>query len=92
MPEPTIRRRVRAHGRVQGVFFRDSVRREAEARGVAGWASNEPDGTVEAVFEGAQADVDALVELSRGGPGHSEVERLDVQEEEPEGLDGFRVR
>jgi acylphosphatase len=87
-----IRRRVRAHGRVQGVFFRDSVRREAEARGVAGWASNEPDGTVEAVFEGPPADVDALVELARRGPGHAEVERLDVDEEEPEDLDGFAVR
>jgi acylphosphatase len=87
-----IRRRVRAHGRVQGVFFRDSVRREAEARGVAGWASNEPDGTVEAVFEGPPADVDALVELARRGPGHAKVERLDVDEEEPEDLDGFAVR
>jgi acylphosphatase len=87
-----IRRRVRAHGRVQGVFFRDSVRREADARGVAGWASNEPDGTVEAVFEGAPADVEALLELARRGPGHAEVERLDVDEEEPESLDGFEVR
>jgi acylphosphatase len=87
-----VRRRVRAHGRVQGVFFRETVRREADAHGVAGWASNEPDGTVEAVFEGAPADVDALVGLSRSGPGHAEVDRLDVVEEEPEGLDGFRVR
>jgi acylphosphatase len=87
-----IRRRVRAHGRVQGVFFRDSVRREAGARGVAGWASNEPDGTVEAVFEGAPADVEALVELARRGPGHAAVERLDVHDEEPEGLHGFEVR
>jgi len=77
---------------VQGVFFRDSVRREADARGVAGWASNEPDGTVAAVFEGAAGDVEALVELCRRGPGHSDVERLEVAEEEPEGLDGFRVR
>jgi acylphosphatase len=92
MADSTIRRRVRAHGRVQGVFFRDSVRREAEARGVAGWAANEPDGTVQAVFEGPPADVEALVELARRGPGHAEVERLDVDEEPPEGLDGFRVR
>ena len=92
MNHRAVRRRVRAHGRVQGVFFRDSVRREAQRRGVAGWASNEPDGSVEAVFEGAPGDVEALVELCRGGPGHSEVERLDVEEEEPEGLDGFRVR
>ena len=90
--EPTVRRRVRAHGRVQGVFFRDSVRREAERRGVAGWASNEPDGTVAAVFEGPPGDVDALVELCRSGPGHADVERLDVDDEEPEGLRGFSVR
>jgi acylphosphatase len=88
----TVRKRVRAHGRVQGVFFRDSVRRAAEAEGVAGWASNRPDGTVEAVFEGAEDAVDRLVALCRSGPGHAEVSRLDVEEEAPEGLDGFRVR
>jgi acylphosphatase len=88
----TVRRRVRAHGRVQGVFFRDTVRREAESRGVAGWATNRPDGTVEAAFEGDEADVEAMVDLVRAGPGHAEVERLDVAEEEPEGLRGFDVR
>jgi acylphosphatase len=77
---------------VQGVFFRDSVRREADSRGVAGFASNEPDGTVLAVFEGAVDAVDALVAFCRSGPGHAEVERLDVAEEEPEGLSGFSVR
>jgi acylphosphatase len=85
------RRHVHAHGRVQGVFFRDSVRREADRRGVAGWARNCADGTVEAVFEGPDDAVDALVELCRSGPGHAEVSRLDVEDEEPEGLNGFRV-
>jgi acylphosphatase len=88
----TVRRRVRAHGRVQGVFFRDSVRRAAEQARVAGWAENRPDGTVEAVFEGGQDAVDALVEACRAGPGHASVERLDVAEEPPEGLRGFEVR
>jgi acylphosphatase len=87
----TVRKRVRAHGRVQGVFFRDTVRRAAEAAGVAGWASNRPDGTVEAVFEGPEEAVDRLVALCRSGPGHAEVSRLDVDDEAPEGLDGFRV-
>ena len=87
----TVRKRVRAHGRVQGVFFRDSVRRAAEAEGVAGWASNRADGTVEAVFEGAKDAVDRLVALCRSGPGHAAVSRLDVEEEAPEDLDGFRV-
>jgi acylphosphatase len=92
MTEAIVRRRVRAHGRVQGVFFRDSVRREAERRDVSGWASNEADGSVEAVFEGEPGAVDALVDFCRRGPGHAEIERLDVADEEPEGLDGFRVR
>jgi acylphosphatase len=87
-----IRRRVRAHGRVQGVFFRDSVRREAARRGVAGWARNCSDGTVEAVFEGDPDAVDALVELCRSGPGHSSVERLDVEDEPVGGLTAFDVR
>jgi acylphosphatase len=87
-----IRRHVRAHGRVQGVFFRDSVRREAQRRGVAGWARNCADGSVEAVFEGAPDDVEALVEFCRRGPGHAEVSSLDVADESPEGLSGFEIR
>jgi len=90
--DPAVRRRVRAHGRVQGVFFRDSVRREAAARGVAGWVRNCADGTVEAVFEGSEAAVAAMVELCRASPGHSAVERIDAADEPPEGLSGFTVR
>jgi acylphosphatase len=87
-----VRRRIKAHGRVQGVFFRDATRREAQRRGVAGWVSNAHDGTVDAVFEGDPEAVDALVEHCRNGPGHSLVGRLEVAEEEPEGLSGFEVR
>jgi acylphosphatase len=90
--ESPVRRRVRASGRVQGVFFRDSVRSEATRRGVAGWARNRSDGTVEAVFEGPQDAVSALVDFCRAGPGHARVEQLDVEPEEPEGLSGFEVR
>jgi acylphosphatase len=85
------RRRLRAHGRVQGVFFRDSLRRAAAREGVAGWAVNRSDGTVEAVLEGPADAVERLVELCRRGPGHADVERLDVDIEEPEGLRGFDV-
>jgi len=87
----TVRKRVRAHGRVQGVFFRDALRRAADRAGVAGWAANRPDGTVEAVLEGEADAVDRLVELCRSGPGHAEVDRLDVTDEQPEGLDRFSV-
>ena len=87
-----VRRRVKAHGRVQGVFFRDSVRREAQRRGVAGWARNCSDGTVESVFEGDADAVEAMVAFVRGGPGHAEVSDVEVSTEEPEGLSDFGVR
>ena len=87
-----VRRRAVAHGRVQGVFFRDSTRREAERRGVAGSARNTLDGTVEVVLEGAPEAVEAMLEFLRAGPGHASVSRLDIAEEEPEGLSGFSVR
>ena len=87
-----VRRRVTARGRVQGVFFRDTVRREAERAGVAGWASNEPDGSVEVVLEGDQETVERLVALCRSGPGRAEVEEVSVREEEPEDLGDFEVR
>jgi acylphosphatase len=92
MSENPVRRRVRAHGRVQGVFFRDSVRREAARRGVAGWARNCGDGTAETVFEGPAEAVDAMVEFVRRGPGHAEVSDVEVSEEPVEGVSGFDVR
>ena len=90
--ESTVRRRVVVRGDVQGVFFRDSTRREAEQRGVAGWVENRADGAVEAVFEGPADDVEALVEFCRSGPARAEVGDVEVSEEEPTGLEGFRVR
>ena len=86
-----IRRRVVVSGTVQGVFFRASCQREAARRGVAGWVSNRPDGAVEAVFEGEDAAVDALVTWCRQGPPHAVVSDVDVSDEEPEGVSGFRV-
>ena len=81
-----------ARGRVQGVFFRDTVRRRAESAGVAGWITNRDDGAVEAVFEGPSESVDELVELCRSGPGRAEVTELDVSEEQPEGISSFEIR
>ena len=77
---------------MQGVFFRDSVRREAERRGIAGWVLNRSDGAVEGAFEGQEETVDGMVEFCRSGPGESSVESLDVSEEEPEGAQGFEIR
>jgi acylphosphatase len=86
------RSRVVVHGHVQGVFFRDSCRREAETRGVAGWITNRRDGAVEAVFEGDPDAVAALVEFCRRGPRGADVRSVDESTEEPEGLTGFDVR
>ncbi len=86
------RLRVVVRGRVQGVFFRDSVRREAERVGVAGWVLNRDDGAVEAAFEGEAGAVEAIVEFCRSDPGHSSVEAVDVTDEEPEGAAGFEIR
>jgi acylphosphatase len=74
------------------VFFRDSVRRLARQHGIAGWISNRWDGSVEAVFEGEEGGVDRLVRFMHEGPPGAEVERVDVVEEEPDGLHGFEVR
>ena len=79
------------YGFVQGVGFRFAVERTANAHGVSGWVRNRPDGAVEAVFEGERDDVEALVEFCRRGPRGAEVERVDVEEESPEGLAGFHV-
>jgi acylphosphatase len=87
-----VRRRVVVRGHVQGVFFRDSTRREAQRRGVAGWVSNRPDGAVEAVFEGSPDVVQAMVDFCESGPRGADVGRVETSEEPPEGLRGFDVR
>jgi acylphosphatase len=88
----TTARRVRVSGRVQGVFFRDSCRAEAQARGVAGWVTNEADGSVTAHLEGDEAAVAEVVAWCREGPRHARVERVEEREASPEGLSGFEVR
>ena len=87
-----VRRRVVVSGRVQGVWFRESCRREAESLGVAGSVRNRADGAVEAVFEGESAAVLALVAWCRTGPPRADVEHVEVADETPEGVAGFRVR
>jgi acylphosphatase len=87
----TIRRRVLIRGRVQGVFFRDTCRREARSRGVNGWVRNRPDQSVEAVFEGPASSVEAMVAWAGRGPELAEVTAVEVTEEPPQGERRFRV-
>lgn len=79
-------------GHVQGVFFRDSLRRLAERGRVAGWVANRRDGAVEAIFEGEPEEVERLLDFCRRGPRGAEVDDVAVSEEQPEGLRGFDVR
>lgn len=87
-----IRKRVIVSGQVQGVYFRDTCRREAAAHRVAGWVRNLPDGSVEAVFEGAPEAVERMVAWAHHGPLTAHVDRVAVSDESPEGLTGFTVR
>lgn len=91
MPTDVIARRLVIHGRVQGVFFRDSLRRAALAAGVDGWARNREDGAVEALLEGTPESVEKTIEFCRHGPPHARVERVDIHEEPPSGASGFRI-
>jgi acylphosphatase len=86
------RRRVVIHGRVQGVFFRGSTVERARQVGVSGWVRNRRDGTVEAVFEGSEAQVEEMVRYCHEGPSWARVERVEKIEEAPEDLEGFGVR
>ena len=87
-----MRRRVVVHGLVQGVFFRETTRRLAQEHGVSGWARNTREGTVEAVFEGPPEAVERLVGFVHRGPPSARVERVEVFQEDEEGLSGFAVR
>lgn len=86
------RQRVVISGLVQGVFFRDTVRRRAQAAGVGGWVRNNWDGSVEAAFEGDAESVARLVQFCREGPRGARVDRVEIVDEEPEGLRGFEIR
>jgi acylphosphatase len=86
-----IRRHVVVHGQVQGVYFRDSVRRLARELGVSGWIRNRPDGAVEAALEGAPDAVERIIEWSHQGPLGARVDQVEVYEEQPSGETGFRV-
>ena len=88
-----VRAHLDIHGRVQGVWFRGSMQQEAERLGVAGWARNRPDGTVEAEVEGARDAVDALIAWAHHGPRGARVTDVQVRGTEPRGERGeFAVR
>jgi acylphosphatase len=84
--------RVLVSGTVQGVSFRATTRERARAAGVDGWVRNRDDGRVEAVFEGPAAAVEELVAFCHEGSPAAAVRDVAVTEEDPRGVDGFRIR
>jgi acylphosphatase len=87
-----IARRVVVHGHVQGVFFRATVARAAGRHGVAGWATNCADGSVEVFLEGEPDAVESVIEVCRTGPRGADVESVDIADAEPEDSSGFETR
>ena len=92
MTADRVRRRALVAGRVQGVWFRESCRDQAQAAGVAGWVRNLADGRVEVVLEGPAGAVDGVLAWCRRGPRRARVDRVEVVDEAPVGEQGFRVR
>jgi acylphosphatase len=86
-----VRVRALVSGRVQGVWYRESCRREAERLGVGGWVRNRPDGRVELEAEGPRPAVDALLAWAGRGPPSAAVDRVAVDDQPPRGESRFRV-
>jgi acylphosphatase len=78
-------------GRVQGVFFRAETRDRAASLGLGGWVRNNPDGTVEAEFEGERERVESMIDWCHRGPALAEVEHVEIAWVEPRAESGFTV-
>ena len=81
-------------GRVQGVFFRQSTQKKAHAFGVVGWVKNCSDGSVEALFQGGEDIVAAIIEWCWHGPDQAQVENVSVLYSKPcaDVCDRFTIR
>jgi acylphosphatase len=87
-----IRTSVVITGKVQGVNFRAETRRAARQRNVRGWVRNRSDGSVEALFEGDEPDVKAMLEWCRQGSSFSRVQHVDIHWETYNGeFDRFEI-
>lgn len=83
--------RVEIFGTVQGVFLRSSIKETADKLSIKGYVRNREDGSVEAWFEGNSQDVDKMVEICKEGPEHSVIKKMDITEENFQGLKEFKI-
>ena len=84
-----LTRKIRVHGRVQGVWFRDWTNREAKTLDVDGWVRNRRDGTVEALIAGEADAVDKMIERLREGPPNARIDRLVIEDSDEIPAPGF---
>lgn len=77
---PNVTKHLRLHGRVQGVYYRESMCQKAEELGVTGWVRNRRDGTVEAMVQGTPQAVEKMLEWAKRGPQAAEVTQMEVEE------------
>ncbi len=86
-----VTRHLAIAGLVQGVWYRESMREAAESLGVTGWVRNRPDGSVEAMVQGQERQVELLIEWCRRGPPLARVQGVEVEEGEGD-FDRFEKR
>src|SRR3546814_2174963 len=87
-----ISKRLRVHGRVQGVFYRGWTVERARALGLSGWVRNRRDGSVEILARGPGEAIEALIEQCHEGPPAALVTDIEVQESAEPAHEGFQPR
>jgi acylphosphatase len=87
-----VTKHLRMTGRVQGVFFRESMRIEAGRQGVTGWVRNHKDGSVEAIVQGPPNAVDWMVDWAHRGSQHARVASVEVSDAPAGDFDRFETR
>jgi acylphosphatase len=86
-----IHAHVKISGQVQGVGYRFATQQQARNLGLSGWVRNLSDGRVEAVFEGQREVVEAMMQWCQHGPPAAQVDRVEVDLEPPQSLQGFEI-
>lgn len=85
--------RILVHGMVQGVYYRQSLKRTALSNSVTGWARNLTDGRVEALLQGDKKNIEKIIQWAREGPPRSHVSKVEVEWDVPaKTYDKFKVR
>ncbi|MGY6745049.1 MAG: acylphosphatase [Cecembia sp.] len=86
-----MNRRIKVHGKVQGIFFRKNTQQKALELGLSGWVKNEEDGTVSVEIEGELHSILAMQSWLRLGPPNSEVENIEISQGQEQGYKDFMI-